>query len=287
MYYLLIKILNKIGLLPYLNINFPIKLNNKRFRIPLMGKLGFTNLSITEHWMIELLEQLLPLQEGIFVDIGVNVGQTLLKLRAVSSDTPYIGFEPNSTCLHYCKKLIELNNFKQTELIPVGLSENNLILSLYLYNDSDSDSGASIIEDFRAAKNIKKKIYVPIFNLASVKKTIAIPRVAIIKIDVEGAELEVLRSFSELLAADRPIIIIEILPTYHSENTARLQRQEAIEAIIRNLDYEIFRIIKDEHITGLEKIDLIGVHSDVNKSDYLFVPKHLVTNIPSATAAQA
>lgn len=39
---------------------------------------------MTEMWMVEVLKHLLLLKPGTFIDIGANIGQTLLKLRAVS-----------------------------------------------------------------------------------------------------------------------------------------------------------------------------------------------------------
>ena len=41
-----------------------------------------------------------------FIDVGVNVGQTLLKLKSISSEINYLGFEPNPNCVNYLKNLI-------------------------------------------------------------------------------------------------------------------------------------------------------------------------------------
>ena len=55
-----------------------------------------------------MLENLLKKKNGAYLDIGVNIGQTLMKLKSVNPKIEYIGFEPNATCVHYVNKLIDM-----------------------------------------------------------------------------------------------------------------------------------------------------------------------------------
>ena len=82
---LFIRALNKLSLLKFFNLTGEVTLNGKRFKIPILQKTGFSNLFVTETWMIKILEVVLPIDNKKFVDVGVNIGQTLLKLRSVSS----------------------------------------------------------------------------------------------------------------------------------------------------------------------------------------------------------
>ena len=50
--------------------------------------------------MIDILKIVLPIENKKFIDVGVNIGQTLLKLKSVSSEIDYIGFEPNPICVN-------------------------------------------------------------------------------------------------------------------------------------------------------------------------------------------
>lgn len=58
---------------------------------------------------------------------------------------------------------------------------------------------------------MQRKLYVPVLSFATIKKTVDIPDFDVVKIDVEGAELEVLQTLAEELKSRKPIIIIEIL----------------------------------------------------------------------------
>jgi len=119
--HIIIRGLKKFKFLPYLNLTGAIEINNKTFVIPVNGGLGFDNLFLSEPWMTRLLSRLRPFFSGAFVDVGVNVGQTLLKVYAVNERVNYIGFEPNPICNYYTQELIRLNRFEGCKLIPAGI----------------------------------------------------------------------------------------------------------------------------------------------------------------------
>ena len=267
------RLLNKTGILKRINLFSKIVINNKVFYIPIIKKVGFNNLFMTEIWMVQVLKRFLKLKKGAFIDIGVNVGQTLIKLRSVDKDREYIGFEPNPSCVFYIEELIKKNNFKNTSVIPVGISDKDEVLPLNIYSENNlTDSAASIIEDFRTQK-IHKKIFVPVFSAKTIHNVFS--NIGFIKIDVEGAELEVIESFKDVLSRDRPFVFIEILPSYEISNKTRIDRSDKIVSIISELEYDIYRIIKkpDDSLNEIIKIKEISVHSNLNLCDYIFVPK--------------
>lgn len=279
MKHFLLRALNKLGLLAKLNINGKLILNNKTFNIPIIKLNGYNNLFMSEIWMVELLDQLVKNNndDKKFIDVGVNIGQTLLKLRSVSDQMKYIGFEPNPLCVFYTNELIKANDsLKKSDitLYPVGISTENEVLTLNLYTENEMDSSASIIEEFREHE-IKQKFNVPVFNTQTIDSSNDIFNgVGIIKIDVEGAELEVLNSFNKVIERERPYILIEILPIYKEDNTFRLSRQNNIESNFKALNYSIYRIERTPQSTfsHLTKIESIGVHADLNQCDYIIIP---------------
>ena len=269
-----IRALNKFRILNLLNINGNISLNKKTFKIPILQKEGYSNLLMTEPWMIDILKIVLPIENKNFIDVGVNIGQTLLKLKSVSSEVDYIGFEPNPMCVNYVSKLIKENNFDNTQIIPSGISDRNEIGVLNFFSQSETDSGASMIEDFRPSQKTFKKEFIPLFNLDSLKNKINLDSISILKIDVEGAELEVLNSFKKEIEEKKPIILIEILPVYNEQNVRRIERQNKIQTILNGFEYSIFRVIKkDDILIDLKEISEIGIIKDMNDCEYVMVPK--------------
>jgi len=261
------------------NLTFVRYLNGKRIKIPTIGKTGYSNLWTSELWMIDLLKNLLPLKTGAFVDIGVNLGQTLIKLKCIEPNVQYIGFEPNPMCVYYTRQLINKNRFRNCELIPVGISNKSEIMPLNLYG-SETDSSATIVAGFRQ-QQIKYQFLVPIESFEHVYPKLNLKSVSIMKIDVEGGELEVIQSARSLLEKDRPFVLCEVLPVYSMDNSFRKSRQEEIEKIMKAVNYFICRIEKSEsgHLRGIMRIETFGIHSNLSLCDYLFGPTEMFENV--------
>ena len=238
--------------------------------------MGFSNMWMSEPWMIRLLEIVVPISKGSFIDVGVNVGQTLLKLKSVSTEFDYFGFEPNPACIYYVNELVRINGFQHINLIPVGISSETMVGKLYFFDKSAIDSSASIVEHFRPDQKIEKTEYIPIFNTSAIRKNIDLCKIGIIKIDVEGGELEVLTGLGNEIIENQPVILIEILPVYDNKNTKRLERQNKIEQLFKDWKYSIFRVIKqNEQLKNIEEISEFGIHGDLNSCEYVAVPEKL------------
>jgi hypothetical protein len=96
-----------------------IEIAGKVFLTP---KINGSMCDVSEPWMVELLVHLLPVRAGVFCDCGVNIGQTLISVKAAEPARRYIGFEPNPECVAYVEKLIELNRLSNVLIVPVGLA---------------------------------------------------------------------------------------------------------------------------------------------------------------------
>jgi FkbM family methyltransferase len=280
------KILRRLGVAYRVNRTVVIRENGSSFRVPLLGLHGYANLNLSEPWMTELLKKTKCLYDshgGSFVDVGTNVGQTLLKIRSVDFTMPYVGFEPNPTCVHYMNELIRANNFVNTSIYPFGISDKAEVLELQFYVDNDEDSSASLIESFRPDQKVHRRLFVPVFPPTSVNW---FSRIAFLKVDVEGGELEVIRGFREKLNLDRPLVLTEILPCYETTNHTRIQRQHEVELVFKDLKYTCHRVIRDANgnFGHLEKIDQIGVHAKIEWSDYLWVPEERLNALLDAVS---
>lgn len=200
---ILLRILKAIGLKKsakslYRMLNFTrkIKVNSKEFIIPHIYGSSF---SINEEWMLTVLKSLFKIKSGYFLDVGVNLGQTLVEVKSIDIDRRYIGFEPNPACVFYAEELKRVNRLTNCDIFPVGLYTSDNILYLDLYDDNITNSGGSIIEKYWDYKHyqIKRKLLVPVFSFATIEQKLDNPKFDIIKIDVEGAELEVIQTLQD------------------------------------------------------------------------------------------
>lgn len=267
-----VSLLRRLGLIRNLNYTKKVKINHVDFNIPLLKGMGIPNLFPFEEWMVNLMKALQLNDKDTFLDVGTNIGQTLLKFRSVYKQTNYIGFEPNPLCIYYCQELAKANRFENVKIVPVGLSDKEAILVLNSAEDDaalGSDSGASLIENFRPQQKIYKKQYVPVFKFDNIASQLEIKNIAFIKIDVEGAELDVLNGMENTLREYKPTILCEILPSYTNENIFRIERQLQLQHLLQKLDYKIYRLT-EKHTKPIE-INEFGIHSKIEWSDYLFV----------------
>jgi FkbM family methyltransferase len=264
----IVRILNKLRLLPYMNLTVSKEIGQRRYIIPITAKTGINHLYGSENWMISTLEKIIPLSNNkSFVDVGVNLGQTLLIVKAIASNMDYVGFEPNPLCVQYVSTLVKVNGIPKTSVIPAALGTTDGIAILYKEKVHADDSAATIVRDFRNTEN-KEEIIVPLVSANSVA-SLSQRMVGIVKIDVEGGELEVIETLLNILKRDRPFVICEILPVYNAENTFRLRRQENILALMKQIDYVPLRINLDGSLANVESI---GIHKDLALSNYLFTP---------------
>jgi FkbM family methyltransferase len=204
----------------------------------------------------------------------VNLGQTLMAVKAIEPGRRYVGVEPNPACIAYVERLIAINEFSDCAVVPVGLDCSAGIRKLQFYSESGFDESASLVDGFRPEQPISAIKLVPTFPFATIEEVIGPGNLGLVKIDVEGGESAVMTSMRVALQRDRPWLCVEILPCYSPDNVRRVERQNFIETMLNELNYAKFRVRKSagNRFGGLDPIAEIGIHSNLSWSDYVFYP---------------
>ncbi len=261
----------------FLYLDLKIRLGDKRFIVPIIKGNGFQNLKLKGDWFLLLLEKVSLPGNSIFIDVGVNVGQTILKFRS-HFQNPYIGFEPNPNCVLYTKKLIRANKFRDISIYPVGLSDKNDIAVFHSGHKPDNCcTDSTIVKELRPGYYTEQdKSFVPVYCFDSLKIIKEGDSVSMVKIDAEGAELEIIIGMKEMIERFHPLIVCEVLD-YDSEETAGIlqQRADSLFELIRGLDYKVYRIGRSGErliFNEITRIDLTKwTASSEGSNDYLFV----------------
>ena len=222
--------------------------------------------------------------DGGLLDVGVNLGQTLIQWERCGGGM-YLGIEPNPECVAYAKSLARENGFENITIVPAALSDRAGMIKLDFYTDSEFDSSASIVPHFRDDRPVCKSEYIASITGTELLSEFGMKDVSIVKIDVEGAELMVLRQLEPLFATTRPVIIMETLPAYSASNCARIEAQSCIEDLLAFHDYDLFRLEHDAvHLFGVRKLEAFGIYSDIAMSDHLLVPREYVCDLQGVAA---
>jgi FkbM family methyltransferase len=226
--------------------------------------------------MDEIITGCYTVSRGTFIDIGANVGQTLLKVKALFSDVVYVGFEPNIHCAGYISALISSNNFQECSIFPVGLGCEEKITPLFY--EHHADPKATVIDNFRGNEHALLRQTVMIRDAGKFLAALRIPDIAIIKIDVEGYEAAVLSGVHDILQHQRPFVMCEVLCTHspaHPSHAFRVHSRTTCETLLRQLDYAIWGVNR------AQRIEACGRMSDTY-TNYVFVPQEKAASFATA-----
>jgi FkbM family methyltransferase len=199
------------------------------FKIPLFLDMGLQHLEERDAWLDPVLQVLLTSHKGTFVDVGVNIGRVLLKVRVIAPMTPYLGFEPNPACLAYVAELLRVNHLKDITVVPAGLGLGNGIRDLELHHTVRDDPTATMVPGFKQGHPVEQRLLAACLRFDTMAPQLLTAPLGVVKVDVEGGEADVLEGMVEHLRRDRPALLLKMPPLYRPTNDERARRQERIE----------------------------------------------------------
>lgn len=259
-----------------INLTLPRRIDGKPIRVPVIAglKIGLTG----EMYLLDLMYALLPTVEGAIVDVGANIGQTLSKAKLADPMRPYYGFEPNPACFHYLDRFIELNNWKNISLFPFGIAEQTSVLSLHTSSGKTTDPEATFLPDANPNHAVGRARHAVVVDYKRFAELIREP-IAFLKIDVEGMELDIIKSLHVAIERDLPVIALEML----SLDTLEARHTETVR-LLTAIGYRVF-YIKTDKKRRLEGLREVPVYENVGiplKADYVaLTEKHVAVFDPS------
>lgn len=144
----------------------------------------------------------------IFLDVGANIGYyTLMAARRVGENGRVYAFEPAFDTYKFLKYNIKINKFDNILTYRLTVSDKSGYVNLNLGNKFNTGSSSVISIPPNFSGKIEK---VACITLDEFAKKEGIGKVDVIKIDVEGAELHVLKGARKLLEENKPRILLEM-----------------------------------------------------------------------------
>jgi FkbM family methyltransferase len=226
----------------YLQEDLEIKNSIGFFYIPKNTDLVLTVSSKSENNLLKHFDLKDP--NGVFLDIGANAGKYSVMLGNKFTGSKIYSFEPNPTTFGILSKNIALNNLaSKVSLFNIGLSDSESILSFDSVNQNTGLSRIVKTDQFLAGTITK----VPVKSLDFVvaQNDIKPLEIDLVKIDVEGHELEVLtggkKTLSDMKKGGR--LLIEIHPDSINKKSI-LELLESYQFDLQQLDVEYFLATK-------------------------------------------
>jgi FkbM family methyltransferase len=174
-------------------------------RGPLRGKKWITGagpegwwLGISEQEKLRFVSQVIG-QGEVFFDVGANVGlYSLLAATKLGPTGRVFAFEPAKRNCDFFTLHMQLNRVQNVDLLPVAIGTHDGAANF----DDDGDPVGFRLSD-------KGKARVEQRSIDSLVQSKELPPPRYLKIDVEGAELQVLEGASATVERNHPDILIE------------------------------------------------------------------------------
>tara|TARA_Y100000589_G_C27120275_1_gene616104 strand:+ start:490 stop:1233 length:744 start_codon:yes stop_codon:yes gene_type:complete len=209
---------------------------------------------------MEIKAMLEAIEPGdIAIDVGANKGSFSYSLAlAVGEKGRLLAFEPQVSLAQYLRQMFNELSLPQCEVYEIGISDENGNSKFYIptegHNPSASIVGGSHIPNNWTSQEIQTAS-LDSFLYDETKK------VACIKVDVEGNELNVIKGALKIIQKFRPLLVIEC-EQRHLENST----VEDTIRYITDLGYDGFFILNNELISVVNF--LVREHQPTSIGDY-------------------
>jgi FkbM family methyltransferase len=137
-----------------------------------------------------------------FLDVGANIAPYSL-LATTVSDVRAVAFEPNEAAYERARRNAEINGVvDRLTIVPAAVGDDDGVARL----STDDWATNHLVQEGETLASVE----VPLLRIDSYDAQHGLGSVALMKIDVEGHELAVLRGAKKVLDRDQPALIVEV-----------------------------------------------------------------------------
>ena len=172
----------------------------------------------------KIIPALLPDRTPTIVEVGANIGASLMQILAAKPEARIIAFEPSSRFRPYLMRNLKLAGAENVEVYPWAVGRVSGEINLF-----NNDSTASVLSRDYGGGEFRGQDIVPVVTLNG----LPVSRLDFLKIDTDGYEFEVLRGGESMLRTFRPALHLEFATYLISDPEKQL-------AWLQNLGYEDF-----------------------------------------------
>jgi len=149
---------------------------------------------------------------GTFVDVGAHIGVYSLKAaQAMGSQGHVIAIEPNPETVQKLRDNIQASGDNNIAVQPVACSDSETDLDLFAAARSNTGETSLSRANAAQAGTVRAVYHVHARPLDAILEAAGVARVDVVKIDVEGAEMLVLKGARQTLARYSPVISVELI----------------------------------------------------------------------------
>jgi len=141
-----------------------------------------------------------------FIDVGANIGLAALIMQNIVPNCRIACVEPGARSIASLKAMIEANDLGSSiSLFEVAASSSRSTLAFE--DPINFAAGAAVVREHN-----ERTVTVQAETIDTIVESLGWPRVDMLKIDVEGHEIEVLRGAQRTILVHRPVVFFECNP---------------------------------------------------------------------------
>lgn len=213
-----------------------------------VGSVGLT--SVWESDQIQYVHDLLmslygPEGSFTFLDVGANTGSYCF-LAKFFPHADFYAFEPVPEIGQALMKTIQLHNLKNLFYVPYAVGDSRSLSTIQLPSDFRNSSGLSTLGKSPLRFSDWSSRIVPITTLDWMfENRTSMKPIAMIKIDTEGFECNVLRGSQNIIRQHKPIIQVE-----KNDCNAKQCGNEStwLQRFLNEFSYRIERVVLEEAV---------------------------------------
>lgn len=163
------------------------------------------------------------------LDCGAHIGLATIFFKSMFPNAQITAFEPEPANLELLHKNLEVNHMTDVEVIPKAIWTEEGTMQLYVDEDQENhwSSTSSLFRGSWTSKQPTTPITVETVKLS----TFITQKIDVLKLDVEGAEIDVLKECRDKLS-----LVDHIFVEFHA---TRERRPEELVTLLLNSGYEL------------------------------------------------
>lgn len=175
---------------------------------------------------------------SLIIDVGAATGHFAILAAKLFPESTIYAFEPSQRQRILLMRNARLNGSDRIEIQPCGLWNR---FDEMAFRTNGAESSFESVSRFRGQLPFLEKV--PVLPLDDWAREQNISRIDLIKMDAEGAEVEILEGATEILKRDHPRLLIQ---AYHLRDGLR-----TLEQCAQKLEALSYRTWEFGHATGL------------------------------------
>jgi FkbM family methyltransferase len=209
-----------------------VDIDDVHAEFPITSKADFRRVSLLtgERAVVARLLDNIELDDTVW-DVGANVGTHTVFFSKAASQGTVVSFEPHPTNAERLEATVEFNDCGNVQISDVALADETGAVDLHVEGHEAGMGTHSLRENDAATERIEVSVARGDEVASNEFET-----PTVIKIDVEGAELDVLRGLSGVLSADECQVV---MCEFHSEEN----KHEAI-TMLEQYGFSIEEVMK-------------------------------------------